>query len=55
MKYPGVVEDADIAAFVTQAAKEHVLELADVGTPFDRTPSGDFAAQRATKTQRKCG
>ncbi len=41
----GIV-DADIAAFVTQAAKEHVLELADVGTPFDRTPSGDFVMSK---------
>jgi L-aspartate oxidase len=37
----GIV-DVDIAAFVTAAAKEHVLELADVGTPFDRTPDGGF-------------
>ena len=41
----GIV-DADIAAFVTQAAKEHVLELADVGTPFDRTLSGDFVMSK---------
>ena len=26
--------------FVTAAAKTHVLELADVGTPFDRTDDG---------------
>ena len=37
----GIV-DADIATFVTSAAKEHVLELADVGTPFDRLGNGDF-------------
>lgn len=37
----GIV-DADIAAFVTAAAKEHVLELAEVGTPFDRTEDGEF-------------
>ncbi len=41
----GIV-DADIAAFVTQAAKEHVLELAEVGTPFDRTPKGDFVMSK---------
>lgn len=41
----GIV-DADIATFVTQAAKEHVLELAEVGTPFDRTPEGDFVMSK---------
>lgn len=41
----GIV-DADIAAFVTAAAKEHVLELVDVGTPFDRTPDGDFVLSK---------
>ena len=37
----GIV-DSDIATFVTSAAKEHVLELVDVGTPFDRNIDGDF-------------
>ena len=32
----GIV-DGDIAKFVNAAAKEHVLELAAVGTPVDRT------------------
>ncbi|MBE9476158.1 MAG: L-aspartate oxidase [Proteobacteria bacterium] len=41
----GIV-DADIAAFVTAAAKEHVLELADVGTPFDRSPDGGFVMSK---------
>jgi L-aspartate oxidase len=41
----GIV-DADIAAFVTSAAKEHVLELADVGTPFDRTADGGFVMSK---------
>jgi len=38
----GIV-DADVATFVTNAAKHHVLELTDVGTPFDRTADGGFA------------
>lgn len=41
----GIV-DADIAKFVTSAAKEHVLELADVGTPFDRTADGGFVMSK---------
>lgn len=41
----GIV-DANIAAFVTAAAKEHVLELVEVGTPFDRTKDGDFVMSK---------
>lgn len=41
----GIV-DADIAAFVTSSAKEHVLELAEVGTPFDRTKDGGFVMSK---------
>ena len=41
----GIV-DADIAKFVTAAAKEHVLELAEVGTPFDRTDDGGFVMSK---------
>lgn len=41
----GIV-DADIATFVTAAAKEHVLELAEVGTPFDRTENGGFVMSK---------
>ena len=37
----GIV-DKDIAKFVTAAAKEHVLELAEHGAPFDRNPDGTF-------------
>ncbi len=37
----GIV-DADVAAFVTNAAKHHILELTDVGTPFDRTKDGNY-------------
>lgn len=41
----GIV-DEDIATFVTAAAKEHVLELAGVGTPFDRTKDGGFVMSK---------
>lgn len=41
----GIV-DSDIAAFVTNAAKAHVLELAEVGTPFDRTADGGFVMSK---------
>lgn len=41
----GIV-DVEIAKFVTAAAKMHVLELAEVGTPFDRTKSGDFVMSK---------
>lgn len=41
----GIV-DQDIAAFVTSAAKKHVLDLADVGTPFDRAPDGGFVMSK---------
>jgi len=42
----GGIVDADIAAFVTNAAKKHILELAEVGTPFDRTPEGGFVMSK---------
>ena len=41
----GIV-DAEIAAFVTASAKMHVLELAEVGTPFDRTEDGGFVMSK---------
>ena len=41
----GIV-DKDIASFVTAAAKEHVLELAEHGTPFDRTDDGQFVMSK---------
>lgn len=41
----GIV-DEEIAKFVTAAAKMHVLELADVGTPFDRTEDGGFVMSK---------
>lgn len=41
----GIVDEG-VAAFVTSAAKEHVLELAEVGTPFDRTKEGGFVMSK---------
>lgn len=41
----GIV-DAEIASFVTASAKMHVLELAQVGTPFDRTEDGGFVMSK---------
>lgn len=34
--------DPDVARMVTQAARGHVLDLAQHGTPFDRTDQGGF-------------
>jgi L-aspartate oxidase len=34
--------DPDIARMVTQAARNHILDLAKFGTPFDRTADGGF-------------
>lgn len=34
--------DADVAAMVTAKAREHILNLTEKGTPFDRTPEGDY-------------
>ncbi len=41
----GIV-DEDVAAYVTNAAKYHVLELTDVGTPFDRSADGGFVMSK---------
>ncbi len=41
----GIV-DPVVAKFVTEGAAFHILELADVGTPFDRTPDGGFIMSR---------
>lgn len=38
--------DPEVAKFVTESAAFHILELADVGTPFDRTPDGGFVMSR---------
>ncbi len=41
----GIV-DPVVAKFVTEGAAFHILELADVGTPFDRAPDGGFIMSR---------
>ncbi len=38
--------DADVAAQVTRAARDHILDLTGLGTPFDRTPEGDYVLSR---------
>ncbi|MEX0351351.1 MAG: L-aspartate oxidase [Paracoccaceae bacterium] len=38
--------DAAVAKFVTNAAREHVLDLTDLGTGFDRTPEGGYVLSR---------
>ena len=34
--------DAGIAALVTSAARDHILDLTDAGTPFDRDGAGNY-------------
>lgn len=36
----------EVAEFVTRAAREHVLDLSDLGTGFDRTADGGFVQSR---------
>ncbi len=38
--------DAQVAAMVTEHAAEHILDLTDLGTPFDRTPEGSYVMSR---------
>ncbi|MFA3916172.1 L-aspartate oxidase [Ruegeria hyattellae] len=38
--------DAAVAKFVTRAAREHVLDLTDLGTGFDRTRDGGYVLSR---------
>ncbi|WP_341213983.1 L-aspartate oxidase [uncultured Limimaricola sp.] len=38
--------DAAIAAMVTQAARDHIVELTDLGTPFDRDAAGGYVLSR---------
>ncbi len=33
---------AEVANYVTHAAREHILELTELGTPFDRGPDGGY-------------
>ena len=38
--------DADVAAMVTAHAREHILDLTALGTPFDRGPDGGYVMSR---------
>ncbi|WP_331459978.1 L-aspartate oxidase [Cochlodiniinecator piscidefendens] len=37
---------AEVAEHVTKLAREHILELTELGTPFDRTKSGGYVLSR---------
>ncbi|MEH6834856.1 MULTISPECIES: L-aspartate oxidase [Falsihalocynthiibacter] len=41
----GIVDEA-VADRVTQDARDHILELTDLGTPFDRSPEGGYVMSR---------
>ncbi|WP_212524715.1 L-aspartate oxidase [Actibacterium sp. MT2.3-13A] len=38
--------DAEVAARTVREAREHILALTDLGTPFDRTPEGGYVLSR---------
>ncbi len=38
--------DADVAAMVTRVAREHIVDLTELGTPFDRTSDGGYVMSR---------
>ncbi|WP_323783560.1 L-aspartate oxidase [Leisingera sp.] len=38
--------DAEVAAMVTRVARAHILDLTDLGTPFDRDPDGNYVMSR---------
>ncbi|ATG36650.1 Aspartate oxidase [Phaeobacter piscinae] len=38
--------DAEVAAMVTKVAQDHILDLTELGTPFDRTADGGFVMSR---------
>lgn len=38
--------DAEVAAMVTQVARDHILELTELGAPFDRDASGGYVMSR---------
>ena len=38
--------DAMVAQLVTQGAADHILDLTDLGTPFDRTKDGGYVMSR---------
>lgn len=41
----GIVDDA-VAAQVAQAARDHILDLTELGAPFDRTAEGGYVLSR---------
>lgn len=41
----GIV-DAEVARLVTDVAREHILDLTDLGTPFDRDAKGGYVMNR---------
>lgn len=41
----GIVDEA-VAKFVTQEARDHILDLTEIGTPFDRTIDGTYVLSR---------
>jgi L-aspartate oxidase len=38
--------DAEVAAMVTRVAREHIVDLTDLGTPFDRDKTGGYVLSR---------
>ncbi|MGC9371518.1 MAG: FAD-binding protein, partial [Paracoccaceae bacterium] len=38
--------DAEVAARAVREARDHILALTDLGTPFDRTPDGGYVLSR---------
>ncbi len=38
--------DAEVAAMVTRVAREHILDLTELGTPFDRDAHGGYVMSR---------
>ncbi|OUD09956.1 L-aspartate oxidase [Marivivens niveibacter] len=38
--------DADVADLVTREAREYILDLTSMGTPFDRSETGDYVLSR---------
>lgn len=38
--------DASVADLVTREARDYILDLTDMGTPFDRTDTGDYVLSR---------
>ncbi|MEX5597578.1 L-aspartate oxidase [Pseudophaeobacter sp. C1-32P7] len=38
--------DPKVAAMVTRVAREHILDLTDLGTPFDRDAAGNYVMSR---------